>query len=48
MKIKNLKISEESHKLLKNHCETKGLKMYKFIEQLIYENCKEDIDIYGE
>ena len=48
MKIKNLKISEESHRLLKTYCENKGLKMYKFVEQLIYENCKDETDVYGE
>lgn len=47
-KIKNLKISEESHNQLKKYCEKKGLKMFKFVEKLIEENCKEDIDIYGE
>jgi len=47
-KIKNLKISEESHDMLKKHCQINGLKMFKFIEKLIEENCKEDIDIYGE
>jgi len=47
-KIKNLKISVESHKLLKSFCERKGLKMFRFVEKLIEENCKEDTDIYGE
>jgi len=48
IKIKNLKISEESHDMLKKHCQKNGLKMFKFIEKLIEENCKEKIDIYGE
>ena len=48
MKIKNLKISEDSHKVLKKYCEKKGLKIHKFIENLIYENCSEKKDIYGE
>jgi len=48
MKIKNLKISEESHQILKKHCIKKGLKIHKFIEQLIDENCREKKDIYGE
>lgn len=47
-KIKNIKISEESHKLLKNYCDKKGLKLYKFLESLIKETCKETTDIYGE
>jgi len=48
MKIKNLKISEYHHNLLKKYCKNKGLKMYRFVEKIIEENCKEDIDIYGE
>ena len=48
MKIKNLKISEYHHTMLKRHCNKNGLKMYKFIEKLIEENCAEEIDIYGE
>ena len=48
MKIKNLKISEHHHTMLKTHCYKHGLKMYKFIEKLIEENCQEEIDIYGE
>jgi len=47
-KIKNIKISEESHKVLKNYCDKKGLKLYKFLETLIKETCKEEKDIYGE
>lgn len=48
MKIKNIKISEDSHNLLKTYCNKKGLKIYKFLETLIYENCSEEKDIYGE
>ena len=48
MKIKNLKISEKHHNLLKTHCQKKGLKIYKFVEKLIEENCSEETDIYGE
>jgi hypothetical protein len=47
-KIKNIKISPESHELLKKHCEKNGLKIYKFLEKLIEENCQEVTDIYGE
>jgi len=47
-KIKNLKISVESHTLLKIYCTKKGLKMFAFIERLIKENCKSIKDIYGE
>jgi hypothetical protein len=47
-KIKNIKISEESHKLLKEYCEEKGLKIYKFLETLIKKTCEKEKDIYGE
>lgn len=46
--IKNLKISIETHKVLKDYCDKKGIKMYRFLENLILENCKEKKDIYGE
>ena len=48
MKIKNLKISEESHNLLKTYCMKNGLKIHKFIEKLIHDNCIGKKDIYGE
>jgi hypothetical protein len=47
-KIKNIKISIQSHETLKKYCDKKGLKIYKFLENLIMENCKEAKDIYGE
>tara|TARA_B100000073_G_C23440204_1_gene454999 strand:+ start:461 stop:628 length:168 start_codon:yes stop_codon:yes gene_type:complete len=47
-KIKNLKISEESHSILKEYCNKNGLKMFAFIEKLIVEKCKVKKDIYGE
>jgi hypothetical protein len=47
-KIKNIKISEESHQVLKEYCDDKGLKMYKFLESMIFENCSKQKDIYGE
>jgi hypothetical protein len=47
-KIKNLKISVEVHDILKKYCEKKGIKMYRFLERLIVETCKEKKDIYGE
>ncbi len=46
--IKNLKISKEAHNALKTYCDKKGIKMYKFLENLIYEKCGEKKDIYGE
>ena len=46
--IKNLKISVESHEVLKRYCDKRGIKMYRFLENLIFEKCKEKKDIYGE
>ena len=46
--IKNLKISPESHEVLKKYCDKRGIKIYKFIENLIMEKCKVKKDIYGE
>ena len=39
-KIKNIKISEESHTILKNYCEQNGLKIYGFLENIIKEKEK--------
>jgi hypothetical protein len=47
-KIKNLKISVEVHDILKKYCDKNGVKMYRFLERLIIEKCKEKKDIYGE
>ena len=47
-KIKNLKISEDAHNILKLYCEKRGIKIYKFLENLIIETCKAKKDIYGE
>lgn len=47
-KIKNLKIAVEVHEVLKKYCDKRGIKMYKFLENLILEKCKEKKDIYGE
>ena len=46
--IKNLKISESTHEVLKTYCDKNGLKMYRFLEKLILDTCKEQKDIYGE
>ena len=46
--MKNVKISEKHHKLIKTHCENNGLKIHKLIEKWIDENCKPKKDIYGE
>jgi hypothetical protein len=47
-KIKNIKISVESHKILKDYCDKKGFKIYGFLEKLIGENCETKKDIYGD
>ena len=47
-KIKNLKISVEVHDILKNYCDKNGIKMYRFLEKLIIEKCKDKKDIYGD
>lgn len=46
--IKNLKISKDVHDVLKKYCDKRGIKMYRFLEKLILEKCKETKDIYGE
>ena len=46
--IKNIKISVEIHNILKTYCDKHGIKMYKFLENLIKEKCKIKKDIYGE
>ncbi len=46
--IKNIKISPESHNIFKIYCDKWGIKIYKFLENLIIEKCKEKKDIYGE
>ena len=46
--IKNIKIDPAIHEILKKYCEKRGLKIYKFLEKLIVDTCKEKKDIYGE
>lgn len=46
--IKNLKINKSVHDTLKKYCDKHGLKIYKFVEQLIIDKCVEKKDIYGE
>ena len=45
---KNLKITPQSHKILKDYCDKNGLKMFAFVEKLIKEKCKLKTDIYGD
>jgi hypothetical protein len=47
-KIKNLKIDADVHKVLKTYCDKRGIKMYRFLEGLILEKCKDKKDLYGE
>tara|TARA_R100000900_G_scaffold21923_1_gene17556 strand:+ start:379 stop:546 length:168 start_codon:yes stop_codon:yes gene_type:complete len=46
--IKNIKIDSRVHKLLKDYCEKKGLKMFQFVEKLIKDKCSPKKDIYGD
>ena len=43
-----LKIDKTVHTILKDYCNKRGIKMYKFLENLIIEKCKGKPDIYGE
>jgi len=53
---KNIKVSEKHHKMLKEYCDKKRLKIYKIVQKWIDETCKEDKsieipkkkDIYGD
>jgi hypothetical protein len=45
---KNLKITPNTHEILKKYCEENGLKMFAFVEKLIKEKCSPKKDIYGE
>jgi len=46
--IKNIKIHNEVHQLLKDYCNKNGLKMFQFVERLIKEKCAPKKDIYGD
>ena len=45
---KNLKITPQTHKILKQYCEDNGLKMFAFVEILIKDKCIPKKDIYGD
>lgn len=48
-KIKNVKISEHHHEMLKKYCDKNGTKIYKILEKLIEDLCKpKRKDLYGE
>lgn len=54
--LKNLKISEKHHEMLKEYCDKNGLKIYKVVQKWIEETCKPNKvnessrkrDIYGD
>lgn len=37
--MKNVKIGENHHKILKTYCDKNGLKIYKVLERWVDENC---------
>jgi len=45
---KNLKITSNTHEILKKYCEENGLKMFSYVEKIIREKCAPKKDIYGE
>jgi len=45
---RNIKIAPEVHEVLKKYCDKRGIKIYKFLENLILEKCVEKKDVYGE
>lgn len=45
---KNIKITANTHDLLKKYCNQNGLKIFSFVEKLIKENCSVKKDLYGE
>jgi hypothetical protein len=47
-RTKNLKITPNTHKILKDFCEENGLKMFSFVEKIIKEKCVKPKDLYGE
>jgi coproporphyrinogen III oxidase len=48
-KLKNIKVSEKHHQMLKEYCDKNGLKIYKVVQKWIDDTCKpKKKDIYGE
>ena len=53
---KIIKVSEKHHKMLKEYCDKKGLKIYKIVQKWIDDACKQEKsteiqnkkDIYGD
>lgn len=47
--LKNIKVSEKHHEMLKDYCDKNGLKIYKVVQKWIEETCKpKKKDIYGD
>lgn len=47
-RTKNLKITPQTHAILKKYCEDNGLKMFAFVEKIIKDKCSPKKDIYGD
>jgi hypothetical protein len=47
-RTKNIKITPKTHKILKDYCKEKDLKMFAFVETLIRNHCESKKDLYGE
>jgi hypothetical protein len=53
-RTKNLKITPNTHQILKEYCEENGLKMFAYVETLIKRNCvlktnnNNEKDMYNE
>ena len=47
-RTKNLKITPQTHTILKKYCEDNGLKMFGFVEKIIKDKCSPKKDIYGD
>lgn len=43
--LKNLKISEKHHEMLKEYCDKNGLKIYRVVQKWIEETCKPNKDV---
>ena len=55
--LKNIKVSENHHQMLKEYCDKNGLKIYKVVQKWIDDLCKQNKsietpkktkDIYGD
>lgn len=47
-RTKNLKITPNTHAILKEYCEENGLKIFAYVEKIIKEKCIKPKDLYGE